>query len=278
MTSDPKRLCEDPATSATVRHDLVRSIAAPLHEYDMERGLSRLIAVTAVGTATATVASTTKAATVASSAKAAWIAGLVKWGLWGSAAIVATGVSAHFIVAKSHPSDSVQSATPSVLPAAVAAPVGTRDVPAVAPASPALATESPPVDVAPPVPSQTVVSPRPGHAGRTRPHEGGDSPGASEPTTDESVAREVALLGRARAALTGDPAQALALTREGQRDFPRGVLGEEREAIAVLALVRLGRRSEGAARGQAFLSRFPHGPFTERVRVALGTLNAGTPR
>jgi hypothetical protein len=271
MSNDPKRLFEDPATSLKVRDDLERSIAAQPHEYDMAKGLSRLLAVTAVGSATASVAS---------SAKAAWVASLVKWGLWGGAAIVVTGVSAQLIVAHSHASDSAQSAVHAVRPLAVA-PGG--DVPSTPPpASPTVATESPAIEVPPPVPSPTAVSHGPGHVreerGRVRPRERVDSPGAREQTSDESVAREVALLGRARAALTSDPAEALLLTREGQRDFPRGVLGEEREAIAVLALVRLGQRAEGAARGQEFLTRYPNGPFTERVRLALGTLSAGTPR
>jgi hypothetical protein len=277
MSSDPKRLFEDPATSAGVRDDLARSIATPLHPYDMERGLSRLVAVTAVG-ATAAVASSTKAATVASSTKAAWLAALTKWGLWGGAAIVATGVSGHFILGQRHSSDAARNTAPIVQPIAMAAPVGSGDVASIAPASPTVSAESPPVDVAPPVPSQNALSPRPGHGGGVQQQERVDSPGSGAQTRDESVAREVALLGRARAALTSDPAQALALTREGQRDFPRGVLGEEREAIAVLALARLGRRAEGAARGQAFLTRYPNGPFTERVRLALGALNAGTPR
>ncbi len=298
MSNDPKRLFEDPATSLRVRDDLERSISTQLHEYDVAKGLSRLLAVTAVGSATASVASSTKAA---------WLASLVKWGLWGGAAIVATGISAQLILAPGHRSDPVQSALPAVRPPAVAAPAGVGDVPSIPPAAPTVATESPAVDVPPPVSAPTAVShgsgrlreersrggaapEQPGgpalaagtHGSHLRQRERVDSPGAREPTTDESVAREVALLGRARAALTADPAEALLLTRQGQREFPRGVLGEEREAIAVLALVRLGQRAEGAARGQEFLTRYPNGPFTERVRLALGTfngtLNAGTPR
>jgi hypothetical protein len=274
MSGDPKRLFEDPTTSASVRDDLVRSMAAPQPEYEMERGMARLVAVTAAGSAAGTAASSVKAATVASSTKAAWIAGLVKWGLWGGAAVVATGASAHFLLA-SHRGDST-SAVAGAQPTVAAAPVATGDSPSRS-ASLIVATASPSVDTPPSAVSRAPVPRPPGHSGLARPHEQTDPQATGEQTTDESVAREVALLGRARAALASDPAQALALTQEGQRDFPRGVLGEEREAIAVLALLRLGRRTEGAARGQAFVTRYPDGPFTERVRLALGPSN-GPPR
>jgi hypothetical protein len=55
---------------------------------------------------------------------------------------------------------------------------------------------------------------------------------------------------------TGSGSGSSGQSQQGPHDFPRGVLGEEREAVAVLALVRLGRRTEAAARGQAFLNRY----------------------
>jgi len=92
------------------------------------------------------------------------------------------------------------------------------------------------------------------------------------------VAREVRLLGRARTALASDPAEALALTQESQREFPQGVLSEEREAIAILALSQLGRTREAQARGKAFLGRFPNGPFSAKVRLAVDPPDPGPSR
>jgi hypothetical protein len=78
---------------------------------------------------------------------------------------------------------------------------------------------------------------------------------------------EAALLERAQAALSGNPASALALTREHQRRFPSGALGQEREVIAIEALKRLGRKEAANARAAAFERRYRgsvHRPRVER--------------
>lgn len=67
---------------------------------------------------------------------------------------------------------------------------------------------------------------------------------------------EAALLQRAQAALQRDPAEALALTRRHQASFPRGVLAQEREVIAIEALQRLGRHDAAQTRASAFERRY----------------------
>ncbi len=108
--------------------------------------------------------------------------------------------------------------------------------------------------VAAPAPAVATAAPRP--------------PGAGRP--DDWVAREIAQLAAARAALPSDPARALALAEAGRREFPRGVLTEEREAVAIFALERLGGAPELATRAARFLERYPQGPFSERVRRIAG--------
>jgi hypothetical protein len=54
-----------------------------------------------------------------------------------------------------------------------------------------------------------------------------------------------------------DGAAALATTEEHARRYPRGVLVQEREAIAVRALVLLRRTDEARARVDRFRQRFP---------------------
>jgi hypothetical protein len=44
---------------------------------------------------------------------------------------------------------------------------------------------------------------------------------------------------------------------------------QEREALAILALLRLDRRTEGERRAHTFLERYPQSPLRERVERAL---------
>ena len=67
-----------------------------------------------------------------------------------------------------------------------------------------------------------------------------------------------------------NPAQALTLANAGHQEFAGGLLYQEREAIAVLALARMGNTAAARSRGKAFLSRFPKGPAADSVRRAIG--------
>ncbi len=68
---------------------------------------------------------------------------------------------------------------------------------------------------------------------------------------------EIALLAQAHDSLRGDPARSLALCNEHQARFANGHFAQEREAVAITALVYLGRRDEGRHRWSAFLKRYP---------------------
>jgi hypothetical protein len=91
----------------------------------------------------------------------------------------------------------------------------------------------------------------------------------ASPTTDteERVrASELELLQRANAALKADPALAQALTVEHRRRFPAGNLSQEREAIAIKALVALGdslRARDSLAR---FEQAYPHSAHALELR------------
>ena len=70
--------------------------------------------------------------------------------------------------------------------------------------------------------------------------------------------RERALLDRAQSALAdGDPAAALARLRDHQREFPRGALTEEREALRVHALTKSDQRDAAQRAADAFRARYP---------------------
>jgi|GEM_PF-2684213 len=81
-----------------------------------------------------------------------------------------------------------------------------------------------------------------------------------------SVAPEIELLERARAALSGGELdRALGVLDEHARLHPRGALVEEREGLRAVAHCRRGDPSHV---GNAFLARYPTSPTAERVRQA----------
>jgi hypothetical protein len=80
-------------------------------------------------------------------------------------------------------------------------------------------------------------------------------------------ADELNLLARAQNALSSDPAFALELTSEHVRTFPSGALAQEREVIAIDALLRLDQTAEASIRAATFHRRFPTSAHRRRVDV-----------
>ena len=70
--------------------------------------------------------------------------------------------------------------------------------------------------------------------------------------------------------LSGKPAQALHMLDRAHLDFPDGALGQEREALAVRALVESGQKDAARRRGEAFLRAFPRSPHAAELRALLG--------
>ena len=84
------------------------------------------------------------------------------------------------------------------------------------------------------------------------------------------VPSEVELLRRARAALGSRPRAAYALTEEHREHYPSGVFAQERDALAIEALLRAG--DDGTARELArhFVRDYPASPHAHRFRETLG--------
>lgn len=137
-------------------------------------------------------------------------------------------------------------AQPSVVPPAHRAPVA---VPAAKPVS----VESAPVAV-----RETAPSPKePAAAPARRPA--------------DRLAQEVALLSRATSALrSGRADEALKALAEHQRQFPKGMLSEERRAARAQALCTLGRHSEARADLATLAKTAPQSPQAARARQACG--------
>lgn len=101
------------------------------------------------------------------------------------------------------------------------------------------------------------------------------APGLSAPssTAVASVKREnpdaveeLAALERARVAQQrGDQAEALQAVEAHERRFPRSIFSEEREALRVSTLGKLGRTTEARARARAFARRFPRSIYISKL-------------
>jgi hypothetical protein len=78
------------------------------------------------------------------------------------------------------------------------------------------------------------------------------------------------LLQDAQDALRSDPARALALANQHAQRAPRGALAQEREVIAIEALVKLGRRGEARQRAARFEAAYPNSAQNRRVHLLVG--------
>jgi hypothetical protein len=123
----------------------------------------------------------------------------------------------------------------------------------------------------PPVPSA--------QAGELRPRVSAPAPVASteEPSGAPSPAEELALLNRAQSLLGQNPALSLMLASDHQRRFRPGTLVQEREVIAIDALLRLGQRPAAEARAARFREQFPASVHLRRVDVLLGVGSSSPP-
>jgi hypothetical protein len=139
-------------------------------------------------------------------------------------------------------------------PAPVAAPVVALPAPPVAETPPTV-MEPAPVETAPVVESES-AAPRP--AVRAAP------PG---------LAQERRALDEARTLINhGGAVAGLAALQRHQKDFPRGQLAEERDALRVMALAQLGRSTEAREAARAFSRRHPGSVLQSAVDAALASI------
>ncbi len=118
---------------------------------------------------------------------------------------------------------------------------------------------APPPLAAAPLPAQSPVNESPASA------ELAAAPEEAAPTPATPREPEVDFLRRAQAALASSPSEALKMADDHPSAYPRGVLAQEREVIAIDALTRLGRRREADLRAAAFRSNFPRSAHLSRV-------------
>ncbi|HZH04890.1 MAG TPA: hypothetical protein VEY30_13980 [Myxococcaceae bacterium] len=237
----PSRWIEDEAAPNLLRRDL-EAAGRPPEGFDLDRAVRRfeaaLVLLPAVSAVTVTSA--------ASAAKLApWVIAVMTAG--------GLGTGAYLLAADSPPK-----------------PVASVQRPAMTPPLRLSSAPSPAADVPVPALAPSVSpKPRPPRAAVPKRIPVMRPAAPKEEVLDGLVRREVAHLGRTRAMLERDPSSALRLAEEGHASFEQGILREEREALALFALARLGRTDELKDRGERYLTHYPRGPFAERVRSLL---------
>ena len=119
-----------------------------------------------------------------------------------------------------------------------------------------------------PEPLPSSAEPSPTHLDASSPRSADDGRG--------DLTRERELLDAARAALThGRPDEAIAAAERHARQWPRGYLVEEREAVWIQALAASGRRAEASGRAARFRRAFPGSVLRPAVDAAVGAGDAG---
>jgi len=142
------------------------------------------------------------------------------------------------------------------------------------------AVDAPPAAPTPATTGDVPTMPVEAHPSSSAPDGPSTRTAASAPTTPSERPRrgdEFELIQRAQDELASDPARALATLQEHASRFPAGELAQERETMAVEALVRVHRRPEAKARANALLARFPRTPYVARLESALGEPLSGAP-
>jgi hypothetical protein len=165
-------------------------------------------------------------------------------GLAAGAALLALGFAGGLLIGSEH-----HASMPTAPAATLTAPAATL-APVVDPA--ALASASPNVPVPAPDP---IVAPAP--SARARP----------TARRSDAFERELALLQRAERAIRNeDPALALSLLGELEREYPRAALAEERKAARVMANCQANEPTAALA-AERFLREAPSSVYSDRVRA-----------
>lgn len=96
------------------------------------------------------------------------------------------------------------------------------------------------------------------------------APAAKASPAAVHVASESELLGQAQDALAAAPARALRLCDLHQKSYPDGMLSQERDVVAIDALMRLHEPHKAAARARSFLKAHPESTYGLRIRQIVG--------
>lgn len=252
-TRDEKALLEAGANE-TMPNDLRERLWASIALATVASSAAATVTAEAAGRGSlgsaATAAPTTKGLTLLSSSLAKGVVALAMFGGIGTGTVLLDSKPA----AKSTPTSSSGAAARSLPVASAPTSAATR---ANEPESDSKDADSAPQTAPPP---SAVVSAR---------HEKLRSAASAELPVSRLREESLAVLAIRKSLLARQASEALRLLADAQRDFPGGVLTEEREALTVRALLAAGQKAAAQRRGAAFLKSFPRSAHAAEVRRLL---------
>jgi hypothetical protein len=255
-TEEPTRWLDDPTLSASLRADLHQGATATVTGLDTTAGLAALR-----GAIAAQTGSMAPAAASSSSLALKAVVGVIAIGgalaLWKATQEDAPASKAVAVAPASiEPNEPVAEAPRPAIPHEDAQPAVVVEEP----------TEEIEIDLADEEPAK-----RDDRSDRRKDASSDETkPVAAVEPADDKYLQEAMLVARARKALAYDAKATLELTQTIAKDFPAGQLVEERRALEIRALARLGRLDEAKARATGFLADHAKGPHAAAVRRAIG--------
>lgn len=279
FTTDPPRLSEQLAGAGLLRQGLI----AARHEGPNEQQLRALERGIAAGLVAAAVVAPVAAASTATGA-ASWLSATatkVVLVLVGGATLAGgTVVITHALARRSdHRISTPETKTAS--PRRNVAPRPRLETPAeVLAPMPEVETSGSDVEVGPSVPppvrrshfaGREATFPRGDRKVDLLEHAGAPLPPQTAPATSH-LDDETTLLDRANRFLPDRPRQALALALEHARRFADSELAEEREFIAIRALIGLGQTEQVRDRTKHFLRAYPQSAYRARLAQLIPSL------
>jgi hypothetical protein len=286
----PKRWIEDKGESTPLERAILRpalEIAIPAGaEQRIWTKLMAAAPLTAVAlTASSAAGSSAATAAAEGGAGAATAIGAgVKLGLGVVGKAFAIGVASGVLFAGgvsvvASPPSSPEAAPPAATQSGPASAAQARQSSSKSPSA-SIPREEDPAEFERPAPPRSPARETPPAPREARPLEGAQPAAPSvtsfpsfspAPAPSSRLREEAAVLRRAREALRqGNLSGASAELDAARTAFPRGALGEEREALTIELMARSGQRDAARQRAGAFLQSFPNSPYAGNVRRAVG--------
>jgi hypothetical protein len=261
--SDPPRLLDTLGQGSALRDALEAGRAESPSPAQLAALAAKLGPIIGAGIAGGGAGGAAAAASGAGGAAAKAGAGAAGVAGAGAAKVVGAGAAAKIIAVVATSTALVVGGTVAVQRSSAPAPSAAQTTRGLVATSTVTATSTP-TAISIPAPVETAISIPSATATPAATH-------APPPLTEDE---ETQMLEDAQDALRADPARALSLANQHAQRAPRGNLAQEREVIAIEALVKLGRAAEAKQRAARFAAAYPRSAQLRRVQQLVGE---GTP-
>ncbi|MEM6990357.1 MAG: hypothetical protein AAF721_07670 [Myxococcota bacterium] len=260
---DPIRLIDDEEAGEALSVDLARAVEHRV-DYDVAAGVAAFEA-SLVGAPPAGVE-----ASVSTAAGGSAAGGKIMLVVFGVVAAVGVGAVAISGESEAPPGRAARAEAPKDDPRPPLVPEP-PSVETPEPAAIAVPTVLPSVETdTAPEPSESDAPPpdRPPKQRSTKAKPVAPKAAPPEPAVDKLRA-EMEATDRAAKALAGNPARALALAREADAAFEKGLFAEQRAGIKALALFGLGKTDAATKAAERYLRKYPKGTYADKVRARI---------